>query len=101
MNAGKRKKLEAAGWKFGEAADFLHLTEEERAYVELKLVLARKLTETRKQQGMTQKSLATKIHTSQPRVAMMEKGDTSVTLDLLIRALLALGTRPRQLAALL
>jgi len=101
MNTEKRKKLEAAGWKFGEAADFLGLTEEERAYVALKLGLARKLAKTRKHQGLTQKSLATKLHTSQPRVAMMEKGDTSVTLDLLIRALLALGTRPRQLAALL
>lgn len=101
MNVAKRRKLEAAGWKFGETSDFLCLTEEEKAYVALKLALARKLVETRKHQGLTQKSLATRIHTSQPRVAMMEKGDTSVTLDLLIRALFALGTRPRQLAALL
>jgi predicted XRE-type DNA-binding protein len=101
MNQDKRKKLESAGWRFGNAADFLELTPEEQAYVEMKLALARTLSETRKQLGLTQKSLADKLHTSQPRVAMMEKGDASVTLDLLIRALLSLGTRPRQLAALL
>jgi hypothetical protein len=54
MKAEKRKKLEAAGWKFGEASDFLGLTVEEKAYVELKLALSRKLAETRKHQGMTQ-----------------------------------------------
>jgi len=97
----KRKKLEAAGWKFGEASDFLNLTAEEKNYVEIKLALARTLAETRKHQGLTQKSLAARLHTSQPRVAKMEKGDISVTLDLLVRALLALGTRPNQLAALL
>lgn len=101
MNQAKQKKLEAAGWKFGNGADFLDLTSEEKAYVEIKLTLARSLAQTRRQQGLTQKTLASKLHTSQPRVAMMEKGDTSVTLDLLIRALLALGTHPRQLASLL
>lgn len=101
MNPTKQKKLEAAGWRFGEAADFLDLTVEEKRYVEIKLALARSLTEARKHQGLTQKSLASRLHTSQPRVAMMEKGDISVTLDLLIRALLVLGKHPRQLAALL
>lgn len=101
MNPSKRKKLEAGGWTFGDAADFFNLTAEEKAYVELKLSLARALVEARQRQGLTQKSLASRLHTSQPRVAMMEKGDTSVTLDLLIRALLALGKRPRQVAALM
>lgn len=101
MNITKQKRLESAGWKFGNAEEFLNLTEEERAYVEIKLALARTLEATRKQKGFTQKTLAVKLHTSQPRVAMMEKGDPSVTLDLLIRGLLALGTKPRKLAALL
>ena len=98
MNPEKQKRLEKAGWKFGNAADFLNLTPDEQAYVEMKLALAKKLEETRKQKGLTQKTLADKLHTSQPRVAMMEKGDPSVSLDLLIRALLALGISPRKLA---
>lgn len=101
MNSAKQRRLEAAGWKFGSVADFLNLTPEEKAYVEIKLALAHNLEATRKQKGLTQKTLAAKLHTSQPRVAMMEKGDPSVTLDLLIRGLLALGTKPRALAALL
>ena len=101
MNTAKQKRRESAGWKFGNEADFLNLTQEEKAYVEMKLSLARTLESTRKQKGFTQKTLAAKLHTSQPRVAMMEKGDPSVTLDLLIRGLLALGTNPRKLAALL
>jgi DNA-binding XRE family transcriptional regulator len=98
MNPEKQKRLEKAGWKFGHAADFLNLTPDEQAYVEMKLAFAKTLEETRKQKGLTQKTLADKLHTSQPRVAMMEKGDPSVSLDLLIRALLILGIPPRKLA---
>ena len=98
MNPEKQKRLEKAGWKFGNAADFLNLTPDEQAYVEMKLALAKTLEETRKQKGLTQKTLADKLHTSQPRVAMMEKGDPSVSIDLLVRGLFALGMRRRELA---
>lgn len=99
MNEAKRKRLEAAGWKFGTAAEFLKLTPEEEAYIELKLSLAQTLEAKRRAKGLTQKALAAKLETSQPRVAMMEKGDPSVSLDLLIRALLALGVPRRKLMA--
>lgn len=99
MNATKRKRLEAAGWKFGDAADFLKLTPAERAYVEMKLDLAHTLEETRKRKGLTQSELAAKLATSQPRLAMMEKADSSVSIDLLVRALLALGIPRRKLIA--
>lgn len=98
MNESKKKRLEKRGWKFGDAADFLKLTPDEQAYIEMKLSLAKTLEATRKQKGLTQKTLADKLHTSQPRVAMMEKGDPSVTLDLLIRALLALGIPLKKMA---
>jgi len=101
MNADKRKKLEAAGWRFGNAAEFLRLTPAEEAYVEMKLALARELETARREKHLTQKALAAKLKTSQPRVAMMEKGDPTVSLDLLFRALLALGIKPRKLAAVL
>ena len=101
MNAEKRKRLEAAGWKFGSAADFLNLTPAEESYIELKLTLAHELEAKRREKNLTQKALAAKLKTSQPRVAMMEKGDPSVSLDLLFRALLALGIKPRKLMAML
>jgi hypothetical protein len=101
MNAEKQKKLEAAGWKFGSVKDFLNLTPAEEAYIDMKLALARELEAQRRGKNLTQKALAAKLKTSQPRVAMMEKADPTVSLDLLFRALLALGMKPRKLAALL
>ena len=91
MKAVKRKKLEALGWKVGSAADFLDLSDEEAAYIELKLTLANRLKEVRNQQGLTQKELAGLIDSSQSRVAKMEAGDSTVSLDLLVKTLLALG----------
>ncbi len=95
MKADKRKKLEKAGWRVGNAAEFLGLSAAEEAYVELKLALAQELAEARRSHRLTQERLATMLKTSQPRVAMMEKGDPSVSLDLLVRALLSLGVTPR------
>lgn len=91
MKAAKRKKLEANGWKVGSAADFLELSDEEAAYIELKLKLANRLKDIRIQRHLTQKALAKRIDSSQSRVAKMETGDRSVSIDLLIKSLLALG----------
>lgn len=95
MKAEKRKSLEKAGWQVGSAADFLSLSKAEAAYVEMKLALAQELAEARRANHLTQQTLAARLRTSQPRVAMMEKGDPSVSLDLLVRALLTLGVTPR------
>jgi len=91
MKASKQKKLEANGWKVGNTADFLELSEEEAAYIELKIKLANRLKETRTRRHLTQKEFAKQIDSSQSRVAKMETGDRSVSLDLLIKSLLALG----------
>ena len=95
MKPEKRRRLEKAGWRVGSTADFLSLSKAEAAYVELKLALAQELAETRRAKRLTQQTLAAKLRTSQPRVAMMEKGDPSVSLDLLVRALLTLGVTPK------
>ena len=95
MKAEKRKRLEKAGWRVGSAADFLSLSKAESAYVEMKLALAQELADARRANRLTQQTLAARLRTSQPRVAMMEKGDPSVSLDLLVRALLTLGVTPR------
>jgi DNA-binding XRE family transcriptional regulator len=94
MDAAKRKRLEKAGWKVGTASEFLGLSQEEASYVELKLHLASQLHKRRRSLGLSQVALAKKIRSSQSRVAKMEAGDPSVSIDLLVRSLLALGETP-------
>ncbi len=98
MNRKKVTKLEKHGWKIGSAADFLKLTSEEAAYVEMKLALAEQLQKQRKSKRLTQEQLAKLIHSSQSRVAKMEKNDPTVSIDLLIKTLLALGSSPKDVA---
>jgi ribosome-binding protein aMBF1 (putative translation factor) len=98
MNAAKRKRLEAAGWSIGTAAEFLELSPEEAAFVELKLRLSESLRKRRTRQNLSQTQLAKKIRSSQSRVAKMEAGDPTVSIDLLIRALLATGATHSDLA---
>ena len=101
MNKDKRKKLEAKGWKVGSTEEFLNLTPEESAYINLKLKLAQGISLHRKRQQLTQMQLAGKIKSSQSRVAKMEAGDPSVSLDLLVKSLLALGSSPAELARII
>jgi len=97
MNKTKRKKLEAAGWKVGSASDFLGLSPEEAAFVDLKLQLAKDLQKKRQAKNLTQTELAQLLNSSQSRVAKMESGDPSVSVDLLVRSLLALGASRKAL----
>jgi predicted XRE-type DNA-binding protein len=101
MHSSKRKRLEAKGWKVGSAREFLGLSEQEEAYVEIKLRLAESLRNQRLQRQMTQADVAKAIKSSQSRVAKMEAGERSVSLDLLVRALLSLGTSSSDLGRLL
>ncbi len=96
MDKQTRGKLEAKGWKVGTVSDFLELSPEEVILVEMKLALSRSLKE-RRQQLITQAELAEKIHSSQPRVANAENGDASVSMELLIRAILATGASPEDI----
>lgn len=96
MDKLKKERLEARGWKVGTASDFLELTPEESALIEIKLALSRTL-KARRQQVMTQVELAEKIHSSQPRIAKAENGDSSVSIELLIRAILATGATPQEI----
>jgi DNA-binding XRE family transcriptional regulator len=89
--------LRAKGWRQGSAADFLGLTPEEAAYVELKLHLSVALRTLREQCGLTQAELARRLGSSQSRVAKMEAGDPSVSIDLLTRSLLVLGASRRDI----
>jgi DNA-binding XRE family transcriptional regulator len=100
MDREKQQRLEAKGWKVGDAGDFLDLSLEESAIVEMRLALSRSLKERRKAL-MTQAELATKISSSQPRVAMAENGDSSVSIELLIRAMLATGASPQEIGKII
>ena len=101
MREEKRKRLEAMGWKVGSAKEFLGLSDEEAAYIELKLKLAESLRERRRHRRLTQIDLAKLLRSSQSRVAKMETGDPSVSLDLLVRSLLTLGASHRELARII
>lgn len=91
MKESKRKKLEERGWKIGNTDEFLKLTPEESAFIEIKLMLSKDLQQRRVRTKMTQTELAKLIKSSQSRVAKIEAGDPSVSLDLLVRSLIALG----------
>jgi DNA-binding XRE family transcriptional regulator len=96
VDKAKRKCLEAKGWKVGSVAKFLGLSEQESALIEIKLALSYQLRQRRKKQ-MTQAELAQRIRSSQPRIAKAEGGSGSVSLDLLVRAMLATGATPQDI----
>lgn len=98
MRNDKKRSLERAGWKIGSADKLLELTPEESAYIDLKLRLSDSLKQRRQHQRLSQKELATRVESSQSRVAKMEAGDPSVSIDLLVKTLLALGASDKDLA---
>ena len=98
MREDKRRRLEAAGWTVGSAAEFLGLDEDEAAVIELKLDLADAVRTTRTRRRLTQKQMPRDLRSNQSRVAKMEAGDPSVSIDLLFRTLLRLGASRRDLA---
>jgi DNA-binding XRE family transcriptional regulator len=101
MRDNKRKRLEARGWTVGSTREFLDLTPEEETYIELRLRLAEGLKQRRVRRRLTQVDLARAVQSSQSRVAKMEAGDPSVSLDLLVRSLIALGTSSKELARII
>lgn len=91
MEIAKRKALEAAGWKFGEAADFLEFSEEERQLLDARVELALAIKRQREASLLTQKQLGAKLKTTQPRVAKIERAAPDVSLDQMVRAFAAAG----------
>jgi predicted XRE-type DNA-binding protein len=96
MNAATRRRLEAAGWRVGTAAEFLGLSREEEALIEMRIALSDALKRERRKKRLSQKQLADRLQSSQSRVAKMEAGDPGVSLDLLIQALLEAGATRAQ-----
>jgi DNA-binding XRE family transcriptional regulator len=93
MRRSKRRRLEASGWKIGTVTEFLDLADDEAAMVEIRLRLGKALRAQRVRRSLTQEQLGRKLGSSQSRIAKMEAGDPSVSLDLLVRSLFKLGAR--------
>ena len=55
--------------------------------IELRIALGKMLREKREEKGYTQTVFAKEIGTSQSRIAKMESGDSSVTVDLILKSL--------------
>jgi DNA-binding XRE family transcriptional regulator len=91
MNDKKRKVLEAAGYRVGDVTDFLGLSAEERALIELRAAVSATVHRLRKERRLTQAKLAEMLHSSQSRIAKIEAGASDVTLDLMFRSLFAVG----------
>jgi len=93
MDAAKRKAIEVAGWKVGDAADFLEMSDEERQLLDTRVALAMAIRQQRAVSKLSQKQLGAKLKTSQPRVAKIERAASDVSMDQLVRALTAAGGR--------
>lgn len=98
MHKTKQRKLDAAGWRIGSVSEFLNLSSEEAALVETKLALSADLRARRVALHLSQAALAKRLKSSQSRIAKMEAADRTVSVDLLLRGLFALGATPRDVA---
>jgi predicted transcriptional regulator len=98
MNKKKKEILESKGYKVGSVDEFLGLSNEESQYIELKLLLSQALAERRKKSKLTQAQLAKMLKSSQSRVAKMERGDPTVSVDLLVKSLLVMGASKESIA---
>ena len=101
MKSTKRDRLQKAGWRIGSAQDFLGLTDDEMALIEMGLALRRSLRERRLACGLTQQELASRVGSSQSRIAKMESADPAVSIDLFVRSLLKLGATRQELGRII
>jgi DNA-binding XRE family transcriptional regulator len=99
MNATKQKKLVKAGWIVGSTSDFIKLSEAEETVITIKMALAAKLKSLRTEQHLTQQEFAKNIRSSQSRVAKMENADRSVSMELFVKSLAALGASSEQIGS--
>ena len=98
MDKAKKQRLEKKGWKVGNVDEFLALTPDESAYIELKWALSKSVRQRREHKNLTQVQMARLLKSSQSRVAKIEAGDTTVSLDLLVRSLIVLGATRQEVA---
>ncbi len=96
MKTAKKARLAGAGFRVGSAAELLKLSPNESAMVDMRLALAGAVRGRRTRLGFSQSELARRLGSSQSRVAKLEAGESNVSLDLLVRAMLATGAKSRE-----
>lgn len=101
MRASKQKNLEAAGWKVASTAEFLGLSDAEEILVTMKVALAKRVRSMRQEKRITQLGLAKLIGSSQSRVTKLETADRSVSMELLIRSLVAMRATRAQIGKIM
>ncbi len=97
MKKGKKEKLERAGWVVGGAEEFLDLSDAEMALIDVRVSLAKALRHRRQKMKISQATFAKRVGSSQSRVAKMEAGDPSVSIDLLLRSLITSGSSAEEI----
>lgn len=88
----------AAGFRVGDAEEFLGLTAAERSLVDLRVRVSPEVRRLREARQMTQQQLATELQSSQSGVAKIESASADVSLDLLLRGYFTLGGTVEDLA---
>ena len=91
-------RLDAAGWTTGTVPDFLKMSPEESLFLEMRLGLKRALRVYRHRSQLTQAEVPERAGSAQSRIAKLETGDPKATIDLLIRAVIAAGATPSEVA---
>jgi DNA-binding transcriptional regulator YiaG len=91
------KKLKN-GWVEGSVQDLLDLTDADMEYIETRRALSKLLKNRRGKLRLSQVQVAARLHTSQSRVAKMEKADPTVSADLLLQSLFRLGIKRKDVA---
>ncbi len=95
MTLERRKKLEEAGFVVTTAEEFFGLNVIDRKIVAIRGEMARAVRRLRREQGLTQQDLATRLEVAQSRITGIERGE-KVSLESLLSAYLALGGRLRE-----
>jgi predicted XRE-type DNA-binding protein len=91
MDEDKRKRLEEAGFRVGGIQEFLGLTDEEMAYIHLRSSVSDAVRARLRSSALSRYALAKRLEVTRSQVNSLAAGDPSVSLDLLVRALLATG----------
>jgi ribosome-binding protein aMBF1 (putative translation factor) len=93
MNAEKRKALEEAAWKFDAAADFVGMSDDERKLLDARVEMALAIRRLREKMKLSQKDLAGRLKTTQPRIARIARAAPEVSFDQIFRAYAVVGGR--------
>jgi predicted XRE-type DNA-binding protein len=96
MDAKKKKRLEAGGWRVGTVEEFLALSEAEMALIDMHIRLCDEIKRRLQAARMSQAELARHLETSASRLSNMLAGK-QVSTDALVRALFVLGATSREI----